>query len=593
MKFHKYAIATLLALTVVVATAGAAVRDLPIKVVNGHPYHYYEVAPKETVYSLCHKLGLTKEELVKYNPVVADGLKAGSMLFFPAEEGDMLTPGNAASHGVSLVSHKVEKRETIYGIATRYGISTDALIEQNPIVRDGLKAGQTLHIKVPVRMIASSDSRVDADASAKSSQGYIVKKKETFYSIAREHGISVARLEAANPGISVLREGQVLSIPGAGCPEPVSESGMTVSTDSEPSVNAGEPVRKSDELSIAVILPFMLAEETPSKGALRYTEFYKGFLMAVDSLRNNGTPVRISAYDSEGSTEKVRRIISDPVLKSHRMIIAPDNAEQLALIGEFGRENGINVFNTFVVRDECYRANPYMMQGNIPSESMINKAVDAMAARLEHSEPVFLNVSGGANDKSEFVDALKKCLVAKGVTPHEINVETKLTPSDLKMLKTDGSYTFIPTSARQSDVNRLLSGLIEWRDESVMPTVRIMGYPEWITFKGETLDNMHNLNTIVYSRFFVDDDNVRTRMLEDKFKDWYGCGIENAVPRQGLLGFDTGMFLLNYLKNPASRYDGVQNGYLFVSPDGAEGKCNNVLYLVNFRPGGMIEKINL
>ncbi len=85
MKFHKYAIATLLALTVVVATAGAAVRDLPIKVVNGHPYHYYEVAPKETVYSLCHKLGLTKEELVKYNPVVAAGLKAGSKSFFPAE----------------------------------------------------------------------------------------------------------------------------------------------------------------------------------------------------------------------------------------------------------------------------------------------------------------------------------------------------------------------------------------------------------------------------------------------------------------------------------------------------------------------------
>ncbi len=44
-------------------------------------------------------------------------------------------------------------------------------------------------------------------------EGYIVKKKETFYSIANAHGITVEQLEAANPGITVLKEGQVLSIP--------------------------------------------------------------------------------------------------------------------------------------------------------------------------------------------------------------------------------------------------------------------------------------------------------------------------------------------------------------------------------------------
>ena len=41
---------------------------------------------------------------------------------------------------------------------------------------------------------------------------------------------------------------------------------------------------------------------------------------------------------------------------------------------------------------------------------------------------------------------------------------------------------------------------------------------------------------------------------------------KNAIPRQGLLGFDTGMFVLDYLKNPVARYDGVQNGYSFTTP---------------------------
>lgn len=225
---------------------------------------------------------------------------------------------------------------------------------------------------------------------------------------------------------------------------------------------------------------------------------------------------------------------------------------------------------------------------------MLDKAAEALAGRLSYSTPVFVSLADGANtDKADFISALKQRLEAKGIEWKTISADSKLTAADLKELKSDGNYTFIPLSARQSDLNRIMPAIIEWRDDAGMPPVKLIGYPEWITFRGETLQNMHNLNTTVYSRFFVDDDNIRTRRLEDRFKGWYGTGMEPAVPRQGLLGFDTGMFILNYLKNPVARYDGVQNGYSFMTPEGAEGQCNNVLYLVNFRPGGLIEKINL
>ncbi len=48
---------------------------------------------------------------------MADGLKSGSMLFFPVEESEVLTPDNANRHGVRMLSHTVAKGETIYGIA--------------------------------------------------------------------------------------------------------------------------------------------------------------------------------------------------------------------------------------------------------------------------------------------------------------------------------------------------------------------------------------------------------------------------------------------------------------------------------------------
>ena len=600
----------------------ASIKDLPIREVNGHTYHFYEVASKETVYSVCHRFGISKEELIKYNPAVADGLKAGMELLFPADSDKKATSSTSALSSpqkrYNNVVHHVEKGQTIYGIAAQYGISTQSLIEQNPIINDGLKAGQTLHISTPADSGATkpSDSNVASHNIATSSiasTGYIVKKKETFYSISKAHGITVAELEAANPGITVLREGQVLSIPTAqtttataSAPSTTVENqpaSTTVATNSEaqtPTISVDDFAAASGfvqdkDLSVAVVLPFMLNEETMSKSAQRYTEFYKGLLLAADSLRNNGTPIRISAFDTEGSVAKFNEILADPALKNHRMIIAPDNVEQLIMLGEFGRANGVKVLNSFIVRDETFKTNPTVMQANIPSDMMIDKAVDAMTLHIGKTTPVFLTVADGANDKAEFVEALKKNLKAKGIDYKIINApEGYITKANLQELPAEGNYTFIPATGRQSEVNKLLPGIIEWRDEAIMPVVKVIGYPEWITFRGETLDKMHNLNTIVYSRFFDDESAPRSKDVAAKFKKWYGSDMENAIPRQGMLGFDTGIFVFNYLKNSVRRYDGVQNGFNFTeTSDNTLGECNSMLYIINYRPGGVVEKINL
>jgi len=89
--------------TAPVFAADAAVKDLPVKSVNGHLYHYYQIPAKETVYSVCYKLGVTKEELIRYNPAVEDGLKVGMTVYFPYD-GDP-----AVQTRTETVTHKVMK----------------------------------------------------------------------------------------------------------------------------------------------------------------------------------------------------------------------------------------------------------------------------------------------------------------------------------------------------------------------------------------------------------------------------------------------------------------------------------------------------
>ena len=62
MKFRRPTISALCSLALAAAgiTADAAVKDLPVKEINGRSYHYYTVENKETIYSLCHKFGISK-----------------------------------------------------------------------------------------------------------------------------------------------------------------------------------------------------------------------------------------------------------------------------------------------------------------------------------------------------------------------------------------------------------------------------------------------------------------------------------------------------------------------------------------------------
>ncbi|MDE5726222.1 MAG: LysM peptidoglycan-binding domain-containing protein, partial [Duncaniella sp.] len=395
----------------------ADVKDLPVRKVNGKLYHYYEVPAKETVYSLCYKLGITKDQLVKDNPAVADGLKSGMTLFFPHESENSENTKNLANPG-RIINHKVEKGETIYGIARKYGTSTDRILNDNPILQAGLKAGQTITIKTDASATAPAsvrESEVESNKQSTDSQNsgtmnaYIVKKKETFYSIAHAHGITVAQLEAANPGVISLKAGQVLNIPGnigqtaasndmiaEEKQQPTSDFNTTTSKEQDKQSTISDntlvetpdsvTAQKSDKhISIAVMLPFMLKEENPSKVALRCTEFYKGLLIAADSLRNTSASIHIKAFDTEGSTLTVRETLSSPDFGEFDYIIAPDNSEQLSVLGEWSRKHNAKVLNGFIVRNDSYITNPGMMQGNLPSPMMIEKAVEGMSERLRYS----------------------------------------------------------------------------------------------------------------------------------------------------------------------------------------------------------------
>ncbi len=100
--------------------------------------------------------------------------------------------------------HTVKAGETFYSLSKLYGVSEEDIKNNNPLAREGLKAGQV--IKIPARQ------QEETRKQSKVFDEYIVRAGETAYSIARNHGISLTTLVEDNPGIdpTLLSTGQVL-----------------------------------------------------------------------------------------------------------------------------------------------------------------------------------------------------------------------------------------------------------------------------------------------------------------------------------------------------------------------------------------------
>lgn len=119
----------------------------------------------------------------------------------------------------------LEPNETIYSVATRYGVPVDELMKANGITdATSVAAGQQLVIPAYSRGGAQSASLAPAQsagtASAPSAGGsYTVQSGDTLSSISRKTNVSVPALRQANNLSSdVIRVGQTLSLGGASAP---------------------------------------------------------------------------------------------------------------------------------------------------------------------------------------------------------------------------------------------------------------------------------------------------------------------------------------------------------------------------------------
>lgn len=179
-------------------------------------YVSHRVQQGETVFSITQKYQITEADLFRLNPEVKNGLKQDTVLIIPK---NLETVENPSNGDVTFKTHKVKRKETIFGIASIYGTTVDQIKKYNRhLYSNNLKRGE--EIKIPIKqvtIVTPKDPDIAITKPDETSLGkHLVAPKETKFGISKMYGITVEKLEALNPsiyGTDNLPEGMILNVP--------------------------------------------------------------------------------------------------------------------------------------------------------------------------------------------------------------------------------------------------------------------------------------------------------------------------------------------------------------------------------------------
>lgn len=522
---------------------------------QGDDIFYHTIERGQTVYAIATMYGITVEDIYRLNPESKENIKAGFTLKIPQKNIATAPSNNKA--GNNYTYHTIQPKETLYSLSLKYNAMAQNIIDANP----GLSAstftiGKT--IRIPATQI--EDLPTTETKTITRDIEYTIEKKETIYRICQKFKISSSELIRRNPVLkNGVKAGMVIQIPMQS--EETIVQNITAPQEREVNALLTTPkgIKRVNSIKVALLLPFMTDESRPSATTLRFIEYYEGLLLAVDSLRNQGCSIELSVFDTGNGTKKVKEILKQEALQEVNLIIGAVQNDQIGPVANFAQKHNIKYIIPFTSKNDDVLSNESVFQVNTPHSYLYSKAAQAGCDLFSDYNIVLLNTND-KDEKKDFIKVLKTELKQRNIAYKELSYKGETFATDIEaVLKPDKRNVVIPTSSSLDALNKIKSPLRMLSEAKPEYGLTLFGYPEWQTYTRECLDDFYALNTYIYSNFYADNLAPNVQDFYRNYKTWYSKNLINTFPKYGILGFDTGMYFLEAINKYGSNFENNLN----------------------------------
>ena len=272
--------------------AGSTVEDQQTQL-----YISYTVPAKMNFYRLEKEFGVKADEIVRLNPEISErgGLKEGMVIRLPETK---LDPGEINTD--NYIFYVVRPKQNEFRLTRKFGMSWSDLMQLNPDLKDGLKAGMVL--KLPKDQVGDFEVR----------NSLVLDKINLLDSINTQ----------VRPKIMFLLPFRI------------------------------DKLNMSDKESVTRAMQ--------NRNSLKYSlGLYSGALVALDSIKSLGISVDVETFDNQFTLARTKTILQQENLSEYSAIVGPLDAISLNEVSNQAASYQLPVIAPVPVKSELSLSNVF------------------------------------------------------------------------------------------------------------------------------------------------------------------------------------------------------------------------------------------
>ncbi|HTA61825.1 MAG TPA: LysM peptidoglycan-binding domain-containing protein [Bacteroidia bacterium] len=509
-------------------------------------------------------------------------------------------------NGKKYYIHKVEKGQSLYGIAKIYSLDLNTLIVENPEAIDGIKSGQVL--KIP-----AEKSKEQSQPTLKDYENYLthkVNKGETVYSICNKYKITEQQLTQLNPSVKTgLKENSILKIKEKEKAKVTQTNTVSISkavtntvvaTSQKTEVEATEaPVEvvnkpKKNKYNVGLFLPFhfegldalnvdelvMNKQDFPESQQLAL-DIYEGLKEAADSLKTDDFSIDFKLYDS-GDIDSlvIVKLIKTEEFKNLDLIIGPLYNSPFKIVAAEAKKNQIPCVSPLTQQNKVLFDNVFTSKLIPSNNTLLQGLADYCADSLSKQNIVLVN-NGNVKDlqnikafKTYYNQKVKDTLTeAKGIIGAKA------------LYKADKTNYFILLTESEAFISDFLTQLNIFSDKK--ENLRIIGLRKWLNLDNLDLEYFNKFSFTCAAPYFVNEEKPFLQRLNTAY-----IQQNNINPGDYYyLATDAGLYYFSLLKQMGGAFSVVLDdlpkkgnciNFNFTHPNNSTGFENQAVQIIRY-----------
>lgn len=330
----------------------------------------------------------------------------------------------------------------------------------------------------------------------------------------------------------------------------------------------------------------------------RMVEYYRGVLMACDSLKKSGLSIDVHAWNTPEDCD-MKKVLADPAAARCDLIIGPLYSRQVRALSDFVSEHDIKLLIPFSITAPPLYTNRNIYQVYQNANDFNNRSISAFLSQFVDYHPVIIDCNDSTSKKGSFTFGLRRKLEEHGLSYNLTNLKS-VEADFFKAFSTTKPNVVVLNTGRHQELGVALAKLNGLRTSHPELNISMFGYTEWLGYTRLYLDQFYRYNVYIPAPFYTNLTAASTIRMQQKYRTNFHSEMIQMLPRFAMTGFDHAMFFLTGLENMGKAFNG-ENGQSRVQPVqtplhferiGNGGLRNRTLLLVNYQPSQRVEVIN-